>query len=207
MRKTGPVIASMIVLACGANASAQVIWDYGPSTGSYAGNWVNQTQSQNFAEQVIFDQDMFLYGFDLFTTFTDTPGGDYHVKILLDNGAGDPGDLYMAWDQDVTEITTDFTGDVMQFKHSFDFDSVTLAANTTYWIGVSGNGWEVAQSSILTPGDGTMAQFGGDVFSFHTSVGDQMFQLRGEVVPAPGVLGLLGIAGLAAPYRRGRQRR
>lgn len=59
----------------------------------------------------------------------------------------------------------------------------SAAAGETFWYGVSGNGFELGQFSVLSPGDGTMAQFSGSIFSFHTGVGDQMFQLLGAVIP------------------------
>ena len=193
--------AAVAVLVCTSSVTADLIWDYGPATGTHGGNWANTTGGQNFAEQVIFDVNMYLTDIHMFTTYTDSPGGDYHLKILLDNGAGDPGAVFMAWDQDVDNISVDNSGNVQQYKHTFEFDPILLEANTIYWIGVSGNGWEPGQSSVLTPGDGTMAQFSGSTFQFHTGVGDQMFQLTGYV-PAPASLALLGLAGLALRRRR-----
>ena len=194
-------VSAVAVLVCASGATAEIIWDYGPATGSHGGCWANQTASQNFAEQVIFDVDMYLTDIHMFTSYADSAGGDYHIKILLDNGAGDPGELYRAWDQDVDNISVDNTGDVQEYNHTFEFDAVLLEADTIYWIGVSGNGWEPGQSSVLTPGDGTMAQFSGTVFSGHAGVGDQMFQLTGYV-PAPAGMALLGCAGLMLRRRR-----
>lgn len=206
--KTAIALASAgASLFAGQAGAGDIIWDYGPATGRHNGNWANQTQGQNFAEDVLFGVDMFLTGVDIFTSFTDTPLGDYHVKILLDDGAGNPSGVFAQWDQDVTTISVDDSGDVREFKHSFDFDPIVLSANTVYWIGVSANGWEVGQSSLLNPhpDDGTMAQFSGNVFSFHTGVGDQMFQLRGYPVPGPAGVALLGCAGLALGRRRQRR--
>lgn len=194
-------VSAVAVLVCASGATAEIIWDYGPATGASAGAWANTTDGQNFAEQVIFDVDMYLTDIHMFTSYADSAGGDYHIKILLDNGAGDPGDVYRAWDQDVDEISVDNTGDVQQYNHTFEFDAVLLEADTIYWIGVSGNGWEPGLSSVLTPGDGTMAQFSGAAFQFHAGVGDQMFQLTGYI-PAPGALALLGVAGLIRKRRR-----
>jgi hypothetical protein len=194
--------AAVALLVCTGSATADLIWDYGPATGTHGGNWVNRTESQNFAEQVIFEIDMYLTDFHLFTTYTDSPSGDYHVKILYDDGAGNPGAMYMQWDQEVNDITVDNSGNVMQYKHTFEFDEVLLEAGTIYWIGVSANGWEVGQSSVVAPGDGMMAQFSGSTFAGHTGVGDQMFQLTGYEVPAPAGLALLGCAGLISRRRR-----
>jgi hypothetical protein len=176
------MIACVSMLAV-STASADIIWDYGPSKGTHSGNWQNFTEFQNFAEDVVFNEDATVDGVDMFTTFTGVAGGSYRIKILFGDGAGNPGAVFMSWDQNVTSITQDFSGNVMQWKHSFDFDPVTLKAGTIYWIGVSGNGWEPGQSSLKNPhpDDGFMAQFSGSNFSFHTSVGDQMFQVRGTL--------------------------
>jgi hypothetical protein len=53
----------------------------------------------------------------------------------------------------------------------------------TYWYGASLNTQSLGQFSVLTPGDGAMAQFFGSLFMFHADVGDQMFQLIGVIVP------------------------
>ena len=66
------------------------------------------------------------------------------------------------------------------------------------------------QWAVATPGDGQMAQFLGSAYSFMATVGDQMFQLEGEVpeiIPALGGWGLaalvllVGVAGLAVLRR------
>ena len=57
------------------------------------------------------------------------------------------------------------------------------SAGMTYWYGASLNTQSLGQFSVLTPGDGAMAQFFGSLFLFHADVGDQMFQLIGVIVP------------------------
>jgi hypothetical protein len=189
--------AAVALLVCTGSATAGLIWDYGPGTGSDGGCWANSTAGQNFAEQVIFDVDMYLTDIHIFTCIS-APDGSSHIKILDDNGAGDPDKVLYAWDQNANSWTP--TGGL--YEAVYEFDPILLNAGTIYWIGVSGNGWEHGQESVLTPGDGTMAQFSGGTFQFHTTVGDQMFQLTGYVVPAPAGLALLACAGLASRRRR-----
>ena len=189
-------LSAVAVLVCASSTTAAIIWDYGPGTGADGGCWANSTGGQNFAEQVIFDVDMYLTDIHIFTCISG-PSGDSYVKILADNGAGDPGALLHGWNQ-----TADAWNPVGSlYEAVYEFEPILLEANTVYWIGVSGNGWEHGQTSVLTPGDGTMAQFSGSTFQFHTGVGDQMFQLTGYI-PAPGAFALLGLAGLASKRRR-----
>ncbi|MDY7110627.1 MAG: hypothetical protein SYC29_18495 [Planctomycetota bacterium] len=191
-------VAAVALLVCTGSATAEIIWDYGPDTGSYGGCWANSTNGQEFAEQVIFDVDMYLTDIHIFTCIS-SPGGDSRIKILDDDGAGNPGNWLYDWNQQA-DAWNDVGNDL--YEAIYEFDEIVLEANTIYWIGVSGNGWEHGQASVLTPGDGTMAQFNGGTFNFHASVGDQMFQLTGYEVPAPAGLALLGCAGLISRRRR-----
>jgi hypothetical protein len=169
-----------MLLVFAAGAEAQVIWDYGPGTGASGVCWVNQTGGQNFAEQVVFGVPMVLAGMDIWTCIGSVPG-TVHIKILLDDGAGNPGAVFAQWDQAPTSWVADGPG----YMVSADFPDVNLDAGQVYWIGMSGNGFELGLHSVETPGDGAMAQFSGSSFSGHAPIGDQMFQLRG----APLVLG------------------
>jgi hypothetical protein len=172
--------ASMLFVFSGA-AEAQVIWDYGPSTGTTGLCYANQTSGQNLADDVVFGTSMVVNGMDIWTCISPT-AGTVHIKILLDDGAGNPGAVFTEWDQTPTSWVADGPG----FMVSADFPDVNLDAGQVYWIGMSGNGFELGQFGVLNPGDGSMAVFAGSAFSFHgTGGGDQMFQVRG----APLVLG------------------
>jgi hypothetical protein len=179
-----------MVLAVGAMAEAQVIWDYGPTTGASGGCWSNTTAGQNFAEEIVFANPTAVNGMDIWTCIAPT-AGTVHIKILLDNGSGAPGAVFTEWDQAPTSWVADGPG----YMVSADFADVNLAAGQIYWIGISGNGFELGQLSVLTPGDGFMAQFSGPVFSLFTSIGDQMFQLRGSAL-ASGSIPTLGGVGI-----------
>jgi len=189
-------VAAAALLVCAGSATAAVLWDYGPSSGADGGCWANSTAGQNFAEQVIFDMDVYITDIHIFTCIS-APGGDSHIKILDDDGAGNPGNYLYQWDQNADAWNS--VGSL--YEAVYEFDPILFEAGKIYWVGVSGNGWEHGQSSVKTPGDGYMAQFSGSSFQFHTAVGDQMFQLTGYV-PAPAALALLGLAGLTTNRRR-----
>ena len=101
------------------------------------------------------------------------------------------------------------------YELSFSFAPIRFAAGTTYWIGLSGNGFDADVLSVLGVQDDSMAQFEGDRFAFiangangDVDVGDQMFQLVGTV-PEPADVAMM-VAGLAllgvAMRRRHRER-
>jgi hypothetical protein len=152
-----------------------VIFDQGPTTGTQAGCWSNVTASQNFAEKFSFAQTTGIAGIHIFTCIGPRPG-TVHVKILA-NAGSNPG-TYL-YEEDTTPDSWVSVSSGIYKVTVFLTTPFNAAANTTYWIGVSGNGFELGQLSVRTPGDGTMAQFRGRTFFFHTSVGDMMFQLFG----------------------------
>ncbi len=169
----------------GAGPAGGLIWDYGPTTGSQAGCWSNYTASQNFAEDVNFATSTSIGSIVIFTCIGPVQGSTVHIKIRNDDGAGNPSNTLL-YDADVTP--TSWVADPMTGGYAVTADlptPFTAAANTIYWIGLSGNGFELGQYSVQTPDDGQMAQFSGPTFSFDTSVGDQMFQLYGGGGCAP----------------------
>ncbi|MCA9937092.1 MAG: hypothetical protein KC418_00505 [Anaerolineales bacterium] len=169
----------------GAMPTGGLIWDYGPTTGSQGGCWSNYTASQNFAEDVNFASATTINTIVIYTCIAPVQGSTLHIKVRNDDGAGNPSNTLL-YDADVTPLS--WVADPVTGGYAVTADlpgGFAAAAGVTYWIGMSGNGFELGQYSVLTPDDGTMAQFSGPTFSFHTSVGDQMFQLYGGGGCAP----------------------
>jgi hypothetical protein len=164
-----------------APGGSAVIFDFGPTTGSVGGCWANTTESQNFAEQVNFPLGAIVDSIAIYTCIAPT-AGTVHLKILTDDGAGNPGSVVYQEDKAPDSWVADPTtgGFVVVVNLTTPFNHT---AATTFWYGLSGNAFELGQFSVLTPGNGTMAQFSGPVFQFHTTVGDQMFQLSGVLLP------------------------
>jgi hypothetical protein len=158
-----------------------VLFDQGPTTGSNGGCWQNITEAQNFAEQANLASPVSVTSMNIYTCIG-PQGGTVHIKVLADDGAGNPGAFLYQEDRVPDSWVADPTtgGFVITVNLATPFSA---SAGTTYWYGVSGNGFELGQFSVVAPGDGTMAQFQGSVFDHHTTVGDQMFQLLGSVVP------------------------
>ncbi|HWP32100.1 MAG TPA: hypothetical protein VNK96_10320 [Fimbriimonadales bacterium] len=166
------------------SANAVLLWDFGPTTGNYGGCWSNYTNGQNFADMVIFSDPVVVTQLNYFSCYSSPGGSSWKLKLLDDNG-GIPGN-YLVY-ADVSYSSYSFAGNFGGADIYVATFPVNLAlnANTPYWIGVSGNGFEGAQASVVAPGDGKMAQFSGTSYSFMTGVGDQMFQLEGYIVPEP----------------------
>jgi len=204
----------IVALSIGVSANAAIIWDYSPDTtgATYGGDWVNQSHWQNFAEKVNFSSNTTVGGMDIYSGSLYGNVGDIaRVRFWSDNG-GVPGTLLSEFDEAISVIDTDGTATVTDWRRKHvDFSTgnlLNLLANTTYWIGMSGVGYELAQGSLNTPDDGQMAQFDGASYAYPAPVGDMAFRLHGEgggaPVPEPGTWLLLGsgLAGLAVFRKR-----
>jgi hypothetical protein len=199
MKKSIAMFAAAAALfAAGAANASSVVFDQGPATGSYAGLWSNDTSGQHFADQVTLAQTTQITGYNYFTLFnlsSETGSSAFNLTVYSDAG-GVPGTLLLSEDIGFSSVSSSNGYN----EYHFDLSSLTFTAGTTYWIGLSGNGFEAAQPSVAgdTGGDGTMAQFNGSSYSFTASIGDQMFQLTGvSAVPEAGSA-LMMLAGLGA---------
>ncbi|MCA9937094.1 MAG: hypothetical protein KC418_00515 [Anaerolineales bacterium] len=171
--------------AFGTMPNGGLIWDYGPTTGNQAGCWSNYTAGQNFAEDVSFPTNTTINTIVIFTCIAPQQGQTLHIKVRNDDHAGNPSNTLL-YDADVAP--TSWVADPVTGGYAVTADlpgGFEAFANAIYWIGLSGNGFELGQYSVQTPDDGHMAQFAGPNFSFHTAVGDQMFQLYGSAGCAP----------------------
>ncbi|MCC7292635.1 MAG: thrombospondin type 3 repeat-containing protein [Phycisphaerales bacterium] len=157
----------------GGGGCGALVFDQGPNTGSNGGCWSNYTDGQNFAERFSFASTITVE--QLLSWSCINTSGTMHIKILDDIG-GSPGNYLYEVDMSPDSVVYD-NG---QYKYTYTLPTpFSATGGATYWIGVSGNGFELGQTSVFTPGDGAMAQFSGRSFSFHTAVGDMMFQLVG----------------------------
>ena len=211
-RKVFFCIAMCLLIFPAVAYSQSLVFDYGPLSGTNGGCWSNSQAGQNFAEQFSFTEDTTVNRIDIFTC-SNLPGSSVHIKILSDAG-GDPGAILYQEDQIPASWTSESSGG---YRVTCNLTTPFVAqANTTYWIGVAGNDSSINQYSVLTPGDGHMAQFSGTSFSFHTSVGDMMFQLYSNASPIShtvptmtewGMIVFIALAGLGSVYYLRRSRR
>ena len=144
----------------------------------------------------------------------------FRVVIYGDDVGGGPGSIIS--DQTVALGSETMTGNTFfnrpEIAYTVEIAPVALAADTSYFIAIQVSGGDnFFHLTSATPpdiiGSPVWASFGFDgdpdepyvpgfdIFEFDSDV---TFQLTGEVVPAPGALALLGLAGLAGVRRRRR---
>lgn len=187
-------VAACAALAwAGAARGGDIIWDFGPGTGNYRACSGNDTSNGHVADQVVFSEFVELTGIEMWTCIS-TPQGDMEIRIHLDNGFQEPGSEFLRWNMQPSryEFDGNYNGTDL-YRVRFDFDPVLLRADTPYWIGVSGNGWQLGHATITAPGDDRHALFRrGEFERIVNSFGDLMFQLRGRAVFPPFEIGLDG---------------
>ncbi|MEE9131676.1 MAG: MYXO-CTERM sorting domain-containing protein, partial [Phycisphaerales bacterium] len=149
--------------------------------------------------------------------------GDFLVEIYADDAGGGPGTVISS---QVVPVADEFlTGNEFfgrpEIRVSTKFAPVALAADTTYWIEMipldaPQNGF-VLTSGNNDPDDTIIGnpvwirfpKFGFPDWSPGSNLfghgHDISFALQGEVIPAPGAMALLGVAGLAGMRRRRRK--
>jgi len=167
--------------------SDPVIFDQGPTTGSYSGFWQNQAHKQNLAEKFSFSENHAITGVRIFTSIN--PGVDkpVHIKILSDD-EGFPGSYLYEEDRTVDEWNLYSSFPVYEVT-AFLGNPFRALAHTTYWTGLSGTGLDLGQHSVRTPDDGRLAVFWGQTLLGTTGqVGDMTFQLLGRQDDPPEIL-------------------
>lgn len=205
----------LFVLGAGAPCRAAIILDYSPgATGaSVTGPWQNQAGRQNFAETFSFSTAEILSGMDIYSgNGLPFVGQSVTVRLWSDIG-GIPDALLSETVETIDIVDSDGTdGDPGIVRaHATFLNPLSLSANTTYWIGMSGTGSELGQVGIdgsNAPGDNTAAIFGGAGYQRQAEIGDMAFRLENaatDVVPEPASLAIwggIGIAGLVAWRRK-----
>jgi len=180
-------------------ATAQiVVYDHGPSTGTYGGYWANRTSGQNFADNATLPAATTITAINIYTNSSPLTG-TAHVKILADN-AGAPGSVLYSEDKAPDSWTLDVPSGRYEVRTVLT-TPFAAQAGVTYWYGVSGDDDMVAdmgQDTVQTPGDGVIAQFQGSTLQLmQNPIGDQMFQLEGQPVQAIRALGNWGLVAFA----------
>jgi hypothetical protein len=221
MKTIGMLMAAIAIGAGASPAKAAFLVEYSPSTtgatitppGNTAGAaWSNQSTGQNFAESLLFNNAVTATAMDIYTGTGFAPvGTSVTIRLWTDN-LGTPGSLITTFTEAVALHDSDGNaGKATVFRIRANFtNDLHLAANTRYWIGMSGTTSDIGQLGLTAPNapdNGSSAKFSGTTFQNHaTDVGDLAFRLEGSVdslnaVPAPpgavlaaiGAFGLIGI--------------
>lgn len=217
-------VRSVIVLAALAgtsHADAAILWDYSPDataagiTEDYIGPFFNRADLQYFAETVRFDEAVQLSGMDIYepTNMEGPKASAVTIRIWPDE-AGSPGLDVLEFQAAITTVDSDGTATLAGFQrvHATFTTSVNLAANTSYWVGMSGFGDPLGQLTLNknAPGDSRIFVFDAPnrlALLTGTHVGDMAFRLHGAAtVPMPGSVGLFGGALITLLIARRRRR-
>ena len=180
-----------------------IIWDYSPAATNTSsvpdGFLVNASSGQNFAETVSFPDPATITGMSIYSGVNVVSVGDGVTIRVWTDSAGVPGTLIHNFTETISVIDTAGVGDWLFVNNLFaNFtNSINLAANTPYWIGMSGFGvtietniGEVETIGLAwlntNPGDGAMAQFSGTTLvTGFQPVGDMAFRLYGTTQSQP----------------------
>jgi MYXO-CTERM domain-containing protein len=202
--KTNMIVPALTIVAAAAAAQAgNLLWDFGPSAGTPVFCWSNTDGGQEFFETTQFGSAVNIDEYHYFACFSGLKNNTFQIEAKEDlNADGIPDNAngkYLF--QDVPDSETDLGNGI--YEYVFTFPNCQQNANEKLYWGCAGVGFEAALMGVSAPDNNSMYQFNGNTFSSETGgTGDQMFQLWGNAVPAPGAAGLLGLGALCARRRR-----
>lgn len=175
------------------SAPAAIIWDYSPATTGANGNpgFINRAGDQNFLEHIQFAQDATITGMDIFSRSSAGTLGQSVTIRLFSDASGVPGTLITSFSENLDAVDTVGVGSLTGITRKYaDFTtSLSLLANTTYWIGMSGTSLDLGQLGLNSnyPDDSRMYQLNviTPVHPTGTGVGDMAFRLHGDLAAVP----------------------
>ncbi len=221
------VIASTLAIVVNSTVSADLIYDNGDADGSNALSNIF-SDADGLDRQVADDfilaggpgwtinnvEMNYIWGSGIWWG-----ASDYRVTFYADDADGGPGTIIS--DQVSSDFTETLTGNIFfsspEGISSINIVPVALAADTTYWVAIqphgTSNGFQLTSAAGIDNINGNEAWVrypditGPDYVSsseFFYEFYDVAFRLRGDAVPTPGALAMLGFAGLFGIRRRRR---
>ncbi len=204
------ILAAIATVLSAANASALVLLDRSPDAYPGAallpgpvGDHSNERRSQHFADSFSFGTNVTLNGMGLYSGVNWGVVGETVTVQLWSDNAGSAGALLQEFQEKISSVNKAGASTAYYISQKYvDFTSpISLLANTTYWIGMSGGTpavfGQLAQLGLNSAQDGKS-----DVFSLNSlvtpgaSVGDVSMRLYGSnSVPDGGsTIAMLGLA-------------
>ena len=198
------IAAALLTLGTAANAA--VVVD-GTPTGSYRGNWANESTGQNFLIKFTLGTATKINGLDIFTNnpFANV-GQAVRIRFRSDDGGAPSATNLFSFDDAIDNNTAFGSGNIIA---GTDFTGINFAAGT-YWFGVSGLTSELGWSSFDNGGPNpnpNQRQLNGENVTSTPGVHDFAFRIRGEelagAVPEPTtwMLMLFGFGAIGASLR------
>lgn len=203
MRRLIPVLAALATVSV---ASGEMVYDNGPPNYAYGNELTQWTQAEDFevAEDVILSGASFsMFTYDAMNSWDGTL--DWWIYedtgglpgTLLASGAAQNVDV--AFDQQVG--SWDFYG----FTFEFAGEGVAVNAGSVYWLALhAASDWVHKDDLYWSASDANATYLGHEqlngVGAWNPTEDQHSFQLN--VIPGPGALALLGLAGLATRCRR-----
>jgi hypothetical protein len=201
MQPISCVLALAAVLLAPASGLAEILWDGSPAgTGLILNRLVkNEDGLQYFGEVATFSQPVLLTGMDIYTSDDWVElGGEAKVRIWQ-NAIDRPGALIRETVEIISGIDHEGSAALVDFRAHVDFAAPLALAPGSYWFGMSGYGYDLAQWTLVQPGppgNNRMYQFQPewDFVGFTgTGVGDMAFRIHGVPEPSTFVLAMLGL--------------
>lgn len=185
------LVGVLMVAAClCGNAQADtIIFDHGPASGTPAASYRNSTGVQTFVDDFTLAHDEVLTGYHLFGSDFDPGGNTLHFELFSDSG-GLPGTKLDAFNLSPANVTdtqqTAGAYEIIDYTLDFSATPIPLTAGLTYWVGVSGNGFNPGQIALYPGPDDSQIFVNPDNAGLLAKAGDQVFQLVGhDATPAP----------------------
>ncbi|MCP5523790.1 MAG: hypothetical protein H7A46_19815 [Verrucomicrobiales bacterium] len=216
MKRCYPVVCIACVGLSGLANANSIVLDRSPDAflgalllPSDSGNWANARSGQHFADSFSFASPVTLTGMGQFSgQYWGAVGQTVTIQLWQD-AAGQPGALLNEFQETISLVNTDGASSASLITQKYaDFTvPITLAANTVYWISMSGGTpdafGELALLGLSAPLDGLSAQFNNNTYSGLNSVGDVSMRLYSDVPDGGVTLWMVGAGALGlAAYRR-----
>jgi len=197
-------ICGALALACGSVGHAAIIWDQSPGAigGTEFNSLSNRSAAQNFSDPVLFGTDHIVFGMDIYAGTAFVNAGDALVVRIRAN-AIDAVPIEFIETINIKDLDGIGSAPASAARVHVDFSvPVLLLGSTTYFLGMSGVGFDEVGQLVVNGGTGPLLNgsahtYNGLVYVSDSAPGDTAFRLHGPQLPNPVLFG-------CSPLRFGR---